>query len=120
MRCTLPKSAFVAGRCMQTSEVSCAYLLRFSIGQTTTSWCSQGCQGIVDTGTFQLTVPEQYIGELLQAVGVPENSDYVGATGAYRACKGMGNKFCSASYKESNTKQDDNVGLWCDQIMIPR
>ncbi|XP_025061659.1 gastricsin-like [Alligator sinensis] len=48
----------------------------FSIGQTTTSWCSQGCQGIVDTGTFQLTVPEQYIGELLQAVGVPENSDY--------------------------------------------
>ncbi|XP_069344433.1 gastricsin isoform X1 [Eulemur rufifrons] len=45
----------------------------FLIGQKATSWCSQGCQAIVDTGTALLTVPEEYLGELLQATGALEN-----------------------------------------------
>uniref|UniRef100_A0A8C3SG13 Peptidase A1 domain-containing protein n=1 Tax=Chelydra serpentina TaxID=8475 RepID=A0A8C3SG13_CHESE len=50
----------------------------FAIGQQATGWCSQGCQGIVDTGTFLLTVPEQYLGDFLQAVGAQEsNGEFV-------------------------------------------
>ncbi|XP_006130476.1 pepsin B-like isoform X1 [Pelodiscus sinensis] len=50
----------------------------FAIGQQATGWCSQGCQGIVDTGTFLLTVPQQYMGYFLQAVGAQEsNGAYV-------------------------------------------
>ncbi|XP_051494705.1 pepsin B-like [Apus apus] len=41
----------------------------FAIGQSTTGWCSQGCQAIVDTGTFLLTVPQEYLDSFLQAVG---------------------------------------------------
>uniref|UniRef100_A0A669QID4 Pepsin B n=1 Tax=Phasianus colchicus TaxID=9054 RepID=A0A669QID4_PHACC len=37
-------------------------------------WCSQGCQAIVDTGTFLLTVPQQYLSRFLQAVGAQETS----------------------------------------------
>lgn len=37
-------------------------------------WCSQGCQAIVDTGTFLLTVPQQYLSRLLKAVGAQETS----------------------------------------------
>ncbi|CAM5126623.1 unnamed protein product [Natator depressus] len=35
---------------------------------------SQGCQGIVDTGTFLLTVPELYMGDFLEAVGAQQNN----------------------------------------------
>ncbi|XP_060087413.1 pepsin B-like [Heteronotia binoei] len=50
----------------------------FAIGSQATGWCSQGCQAIVDTGTCQLTVPGQYIGSFLQAVGAEEyNGEYV-------------------------------------------
>ncbi|XP_077190642.1 pepsin B-like [Paroedura picta] len=50
----------------------------FAIGSQATGWCSQGCQAIVDTGTCQLTVPEQYIGSFLQAVGAEQyNGEYV-------------------------------------------
>ncbi|KFQ89514.1 Gastricsin, partial [Phoenicopterus ruber ruber] len=41
----------------------------FAIGQSATSWCSQGCQAIVDTGTYLLTVPQQYLNSSLQALG---------------------------------------------------
>ncbi|XP_075578448.1 pepsin B [Pelecanus crispus] len=41
----------------------------FAIGQLETGWCSQGCQAIVDTGTFLLTVPQQYLNSFLQALG---------------------------------------------------
>ncbi|KAM6191909.1 pepsin B-like [Sarcoramphus papa] len=41
----------------------------FAIGQSATGWCSQGCQAIVDTGTFLLTVPQEYIGSFVQALG---------------------------------------------------
>ncbi|XP_067166610.1 pepsin B-like [Apteryx mantelli] len=46
----------------------------FSIGQSTTGWCSQGCHGIVDTGTFHLTVPAQYMPAFLQALGAQESN----------------------------------------------
>ncbi|EHB10829.1 Gastricsin [Heterocephalus glaber] len=36
-------------------------------------WCSQGCQGIVDTGTSLLTLPQQYLTTLIQAIGAQEN-----------------------------------------------
>ncbi|XP_040472497.1 pepsin B-like [Falco naumanni] len=51
----------------------------FSIGQSGTGWCSQGCHGIVDTGTFLLTIPAQFMSEFLQALGAEENDygDYV-------------------------------------------
>ncbi|XP_027763796.1 gastricsin-like [Empidonax traillii] len=47
----------------------------FSVGLSVTSWCSQGCHGIVDTGTFLLTIPGQFMPGLLQALGA-EESDY--------------------------------------------
>ncbi|XP_019369775.1 PREDICTED: gastricsin-like [Gavialis gangeticus] len=47
----------------------------FTIGQSATGWCSEGCQAIVDTGTFQLTVPQQFFGDFLEAVGAQESPD---------------------------------------------
>ncbi|KAM9217288.1 pepsin B-like [Leptosomus discolor] len=47
----------------------------FSIGSSVTGWCSQGCHSIVDTGTFLLTVPGQYMSDFLQALGAEED-DY--------------------------------------------
>ncbi|XP_059687192.1 pepsin B-like [Gavia stellata] len=47
----------------------------FSIGLSATGWCSQGCHGIVDTGTFLLTIPGQFMSAFLQELGV-EESDY--------------------------------------------
>ncbi|XP_009979176.1 PREDICTED: gastricsin-like [Tauraco erythrolophus] len=47
----------------------------FSIGLSATSWCSQGCHGIVDTGAVLLTVPGQFMSAFLQALGAEEN-DY--------------------------------------------
>ncbi|KAM6237246.1 pepsin B-like [Porphyrio hochstetteri] len=47
----------------------------FSIGPLATGWCSQGCHGIVDTGTFLLTIPGQFMSAFLQALGT-EESDY--------------------------------------------
>ncbi|KAM6295303.1 gastricsin [Aegotheles albertisi] len=41
----------------------------FAIGQSETGWCMQGCQAVVDTGTYLLTVPQQYMDSFLQAVG---------------------------------------------------
>ncbi|XP_074384208.1 gastricsin isoform X1 [Zonotrichia albicollis] len=45
-----------------------------AIGQSATGWCSQGCQAIVDTGTFLLTVPQEYIENILEALGAQETS----------------------------------------------
>ena len=36
------------------------------IGNQATGWFSQGCQAIMDTGTFLLAVPQQYMGSFLQ------------------------------------------------------
>ncbi|XP_003784077.1 pepsin B-like [Otolemur garnettii] len=51
----------------------------FSIGNQATGLCSQGCQGIVDTGTSLLTVPQQYISSFVEATGAQqaENGDFV-------------------------------------------
>ncbi|XP_059687193.1 pepsin B [Gavia stellata] len=44
-------------------------LNEFAIGQSVTGWCSKGCQAIVDTGTFLLTMPQEYIGNFLKVLG---------------------------------------------------
>uniref|UniRef100_A0A803JBK2 Gastricsin n=1 Tax=Xenopus tropicalis TaxID=8364 RepID=A0A803JBK2_XENTR len=44
----------------------------FSVNGQATGWCSQGCQGIVDTGTPLLTIPQQYLSTLVQYVGAQE------------------------------------------------
>lgn len=44
----------------------------FLIDGQVSGWCSQGCQGIVDTGTSLLTMPSQYLSELLQFIGAQE------------------------------------------------
>ncbi|XP_029428186.1 gastricsin-like [Rhinatrema bivittatum] len=47
----------------------------FAINGQATGWCSQGCQGIVDTGTSPLTIPQQYMGYLLQNLGAQQNQN---------------------------------------------
>uniref|UniRef100_A0A8C6ACK8 Gastricsin n=1 Tax=Marmota marmota marmota TaxID=9994 RepID=A0A8C6ACK8_MARMA len=42
-------------------------------GGEASGWCSQGCQAMVDTGTSLLTVPQQYLSSLLQAIGAQED-----------------------------------------------
>ncbi|KAM6370176.1 pepsin B-like [Pluvialis apricaria] len=44
-------------------------LNEFAIGQSVTNWCSRGCQAIVDTGTFLLTVPREYVDIFVQLLG---------------------------------------------------
>nr|XP_045013695.1 gastricsin [Jaculus jaculus] len=44
----------------------------FFIGDQESGWCSDGCQGIVDTGTSLLTLPQAYLSDLLQAIGAEE------------------------------------------------
>ncbi|CAH2221088.1 gastricsin-like [Pelobates cultripes] len=47
----------------------------FSVNGQATGWCSQGCQAMVDTGTSLLTVPQQFMGTLLQYLGAEETQD---------------------------------------------
>ncbi|KAI5938575.1 pepsin B-like [Manis javanica] len=51
----------------------------FAVGNQATGLCSQGCQAIVDTGTFPLAVPQQYMSSFLEATGAQQaqNGDYV-------------------------------------------
>ncbi|XP_036022900.1 gastricsin [Onychomys torridus] len=59
----------------------------FLIGGEASGWCSQGCQGIVDTGTSLLTMPTQYLNSLLQTIGAQE-----GEYGEYYvSCDSVGN-----------------------------
>ncbi|XP_015676045.1 gastricsin-like [Protobothrops mucrosquamatus] len=48
----------------------------FSIGNKATGWCSEGCQGIVDTGTFLLTIPQQYLTDFVQTVNDGYDGSY--------------------------------------------
>ncbi|KAF7463039.1 hypothetical protein GHT09_010590 [Marmota monax] len=45
----------------------------FYVGEEASGWCSQGCQAMVDTGTSLLTVPQQYLSSLLQAIGAQKD-----------------------------------------------
>ncbi|XP_076716281.1 gastricsin-like [Callospermophilus lateralis] len=45
----------------------------FYVREEASGWCSQGCQAMVDTGTSLLTVPQQYLSSLLQAIGAQED-----------------------------------------------
>lgn len=47
----------------------------FSINGQSTGWCSNGCQGIMDTGTGPLTIPQQYMGSLLQTLGAQQTQN---------------------------------------------
>ncbi|XP_065505410.1 gastricsin [Caloenas nicobarica] len=49
-------------------------LHEFAIGDVVTGWCRRGCQAIVDTGTFLLTVPREYMGSFIEAVGAQQTS----------------------------------------------
>uniref|UniRef100_M3XYS9 Peptidase A1 domain-containing protein n=1 Tax=Mustela putorius furo TaxID=9669 RepID=M3XYS9_MUSPF len=51
----------------------------FLVGNQATGLCSQGCQAIVDTGTYVLAVPQQFIGSFLKETGAQEaqNGDFV-------------------------------------------
>ncbi|XP_062975191.1 pepsin B-like [Elgaria multicarinata webbii] len=50
----------------------------FVINNQATGWCSSGCQAIVDTGTYQLAVPGQYLKSFLMNVGAKEqNGNFV-------------------------------------------
>ena len=64
------------------SDIHHPSVFRFAIGQSVMGWCSQGCQGIVDTGTSLLTVPNQVFTELMQYIGAQaDDSGQVGRVG---------------------------------------
>lgn len=73
-----------------SSDASAAALSRFSIGSSATGWCSQGCHGIVDTGTFLLTIPGQFLSAFLQALGAEESDYGVGVWDALHTQRAMG------------------------------
>ena len=47
--------------------------LRFLFGNQATGLCSQGCQGIMDTGTFPLTIPRQYLDSFVKTTGAQQD-----------------------------------------------
>nr|XP_012607161.1 gastricsin-like [Microcebus murinus] len=44
----------------------------FSMGNETAGWGTHGCEAIVDTGTYLLTVPMQFIGFIVQLTGAQQ------------------------------------------------
>uniref|UniRef100_A0AAY4DLA4 Peptidase A1 domain-containing protein n=1 Tax=Denticeps clupeoides TaxID=299321 RepID=A0AAY4DLA4_9TELE len=46
----------------------------FAVNNQESGWCSQGCPSMVDTGTLQVTMPQQYFSYLMQNIGAQQNS----------------------------------------------
>ncbi|KAF4802803.1 Gastricsin [Turdus rufiventris] len=74
-------------------------LEEFAVEQSARSWCSQGCQAIVDTGTFLLTVPQEYIESILEALGAQETS--FGSNG-----------YCTLAIEVTYLPSQDGQPLW--------
>uniref|UniRef100_A0A8B9NH27 Peptidase A1 domain-containing protein n=1 Tax=Accipiter nisus TaxID=211598 RepID=A0A8B9NH27_9AVES len=77
-----PFSSFTLHPHLYSGEITWAPVVEEVYWKIATGWCSQGCHGIVDTGTFLLTIPGQYMSAFLQALGVEESQEGVGGKGA--------------------------------------
>uniref|UniRef100_A0A8C8E9P3 Peptidase A1 domain-containing protein n=1 Tax=Otus sunia TaxID=257818 RepID=A0A8C8E9P3_9STRI len=67
---------------LYTGEVLWTPVVQEIYWKIATGWCSQGCHGIVDTGTFLLTIPGQFMSTFLQQLGAEESDDGVGGEDA--------------------------------------
>ncbi|XP_061486371.1 gastricsin-like [Rhineura floridana] len=80
-------SSLYSGQIVWTPVTQEAYwqigIESFYIGTQISDWCSQGCQGIVDTGTSLLTAPQQIFGTLMEYIGAEQdsNGEYVVSCG---------------------------------------
>ncbi|MBW00375.1 Gastricsin, partial [Eschrichtius robustus] len=73
---------------------------RFAIGDQATGWCSQGCQAIVDMGTFLLAVSQQYMTSFLQSTGAQQNEN------------GDNNNYCMLGIEASYLPSSSGEPLW--------
>ncbi|KAB0396253.1 hypothetical protein E2I00_019725, partial [Balaenoptera physalus] len=73
---------------------------KFAIGDQATGWCSQGCQAIVDMGTFLLAVSQQYMTSFLQSTGAQENKN------------GDNNSYCMLGIEASYLPSSSGEPLW--------
>ncbi|KAJ8784700.1 hypothetical protein J1605_008051 [Eschrichtius robustus] len=76
------------------------YFSRFAIGDQATGWCSQGCQAIVDMGTFLLAVSQQYMTSFLQSTGAQQNEN------------GDNNNYCMLGIEASYLPSSSGEPLW--------
>uniref|UniRef100_A0A8C5TNV9 Peptidase A1 domain-containing protein n=1 Tax=Malurus cyaneus samueli TaxID=2593467 RepID=A0A8C5TNV9_9PASS len=81
--------------------------------QSVTGWCSQGCQAIVDTGTFLLTMPQDYLESILEALGAQETS-YGVSTGPLNPLKPLpqSNGYCTLGIEVTYLPSPDGQPLW--------
>uniref|UniRef100_A0A8C3UTZ8 Peptidase A1 domain-containing protein n=1 Tax=Catharus ustulatus TaxID=91951 RepID=A0A8C3UTZ8_CATUS len=83
--------------------------------QSASSWCSQGCQAIVDTGTFLLTVPQEYLESILEALGAQETTTLplCPCGGADPLCPLLqSNGYCTLAIEVTYLPSQDGQPLW--------